>query len=163
MKDKLIKFIISGFYTGYFPFASGTVGTLAAVAVFFICGSNFIFRVIILLLFTILGFIFAGNGQRLWNEKDSSKIVIDEISGYLLTVLLIQSPLYGGNWSYMIIAFILFRIFDVLKPFPIRKSESIPGSAGIMVDDLIAGFYSMIILEIIKLSCGSLLIDCLLI
>ncbi len=76
--------------------------------------------------------------------KDSGHIVIDEFSGYLISVLFIPRSL-----GYLFAAFILFRIFDILKPPPIRKiEESVPGGAGIMADDVLAGIYANICLQL---------------
>ena len=71
--------------------------------------------------------------------KDPQFVVIDEVSGQFLTYLLALSP---ANWKYLLLGFILFRVFDIWKPFPARQAESLPGGWGIMADDWIAGIYA---------------------
>ena len=73
--------------------------------------------------------------------KDPQFIVIDETSGQMLTYSLAFTPL---NWKYLLLGFILFRLFDIWKPFPARQAESLPGGWGIMADDWIAGLYAAI-------------------
>lgn len=76
--------------------------------------------------------------------KDSGHIVIDEFCGYLISVLFVPKSIY-----YLIAAFILFRIFDIFKPPPIRKVEkAVPGGAGIMLDDVLAGIYANLCIQL---------------
>lgn len=83
--------------------------------------------------------------------KDSSHIIIDELCGYLISVLFIPS-----RTGYLIAAFILFRIFDILKPPPIRKIEDIfPGGAGVMLDDVLAGIYTNVCLQLWRYVAGN--------
>ena len=77
-----------------------------------------------------------------FHEKDPQYVVIDEVSGQQLTYLLAFAM--GGNWKYLLLGFILFRVFDIWKPFPARQAESLPGGWGIMADDWIAGIYAAI-------------------
>ena len=72
-------------------------------------------------------------------RKDPQFVVIDEVSGQHLTYALALAPL---NWKYLLLGFILFRVFDIWKPFPARQAESLPGGLGIMADDWIAGLYA---------------------
>jgi phosphatidylglycerophosphatase A len=74
-------------------------------------------------------------------KKDPQFAVIDEVSGQHLAYLLALAPL---NWNYLLLGFILFRVFDIWKPFPARQAESLPGGWGIMTDDWIAGIYAAI-------------------
>jgi phosphatidylglycerophosphatase A len=73
--------------------------------------------------------------------KDPQFVVVDEVSGQLLTYLLALAP---ANWKYLLLGFILFRVFDIWKPFPARQAESLPGGWGIMADDWVAGIYAAI-------------------
>ena len=73
-------------------------------------------------------------------KKDPQFVVIDEVSGQMLTYL--PLPLAPLNWKYLLLGFILFRVFDIWKPFPARQAESLPGGWGIMADDWIAGIYA---------------------
>jgi phosphatidylglycerophosphatase A len=75
--------------------------------------------------------------------KDPQIIVIDEVAGQLITYLGLATPrTFGVNWKYLLLGFILFRVFDIWKPFPARQAESLPGGLGIMADDWIAGIYA---------------------
>ena len=76
-----------------------------------------------------------------FREKDPQYVVIDEVSGQQLAYLL---AFVGGSWKYLLLGFILFRVFDIWKPFPARQAESLPGGWGIMADDWIAGVYAAI-------------------
>ena len=93
---------------------------------------------------TVLGFLISGRAEKLFGRKDPSCIVIDEVSGMLLSLLFIPHDL-----KYIIAAFFLFRIFDTLKPFPAGRLQSLKGSTGIMIDDIIAAFYTNILLQIL--------------
>jgi len=93
----------------------------------------------------LLGIITSHNAEKTLG-KDSGHIVIDEFAGYLLSVLLIPKRI-----EYLVAAFILFRIFDILKPPPIRKIEQfIPGGAGIMLDDILAAVYANVCIQLWK-------------
>jgi len=88
-----------------------------------------------------LGIFVAGRVSKFKGSKDPQIVVIDEVSGQFITYLLALAPL---NWKYLLLGFILFRGFDVWKPFPARQAEALPGGWGIMADDWIAGIYAAI-------------------
>jgi phosphatidylglycerophosphatase A len=106
----------------------------------------------------LIGLWSAHRAARFWGIKDPQKIVIDEVSGQQITLLLgglwwTQSGRFiyahvdfsrfvSPNWKYLLLGFILFRAFDIWKPFPARQAESLPGGLGIMADDWIAGIYA---------------------
>ncbi len=114
----------------------------------------------------------SGRAARFWGEKDPQKIVIDEVSGQHLTLVFgcalpIWRTVYGSwqtsvwgylahdstlNWKYLLVGFILFRVFDIWKPFPARQAESLPGGWGIMADDWMAGVYAGLGLWIARLA-----------
>jgi phosphatidylglycerophosphatase A len=73
--------------------------------------------------------------------KDPQFVVVDEVTGQMLTYLLALAP---ANWKYLLLGFILFRVFDIWKPFPARQAESLPGGWGIMADDWVAAVYAAI-------------------
>jgi phosphatidylglycerophosphatase A len=109
-----------------------------------------------------IGLLSAHDAARFWQSKDPQKIVIDEVSGQQLALilggiwpqaghmntsftgraLLDYSYLPGVDWKYLLLGFILFRVFDIWKPFPARQAESLPGGLGIMADDWVAGIYA---------------------
>lgn len=142
MKDRLYKMIASVFYIGYLPVAPGTLGSLAALALYyFICNNTIIMSAVILIVI-ILGFMTAGKVEKLFGEKDPGEIIIDEFAGMLIS-LYRMPPTMG----YVVAGFLLFRFFDIVKPRPICNLEKLKGSLGIMSDDLVAGVYANMILQ----------------
>jgi phosphatidylglycerophosphatase A len=140
--DKAVEFIATLGFTGYIPVAPGTFASLAAFAVFMLLRPSISVRAVILLLIIPVGIISSHIAERVLDKKDSSHIVIDEFCGYFVSVLFI--PISIG---YALAAFFLFRIFDILKPFPIKKIENnFKGGLGIVADDLMAGFYTNVVL-----------------
>ena len=140
----LEKFLGSGFYTGYIPFASGTFGSLAALLIYLIPGFENLYIIIpFIFLFSILG-IKIGNKFELVYGKDPKECTIDEVVGMWISLLLIPK-----RWEFLLIAFLIWRLLDIIKPFPARKMEQLPGGMGIMLDDIIAGFYTAIIMNLL--------------
>jgi phosphatidylglycerophosphatase A len=90
-----------------------------------------------------VGFLVSGRAERIFARKDASRVVIDETAGMMLCFLFIPYKL-----SYTLVAFVLFRILDIAKPFPARRAEDLSGSAGVMVDDIICAVYTNILLRI---------------
>lgn len=144
---RLNKFVATAGGIGYLPFAPGTwAAIVTAVAWFFIFRifqSSSILQLVILPLIIIAGIYSSG---RISEGKDPAHIVIDEVAGMCLTLLFI-TPTYQN----IIAGFILFRFFDIAKPFGIRKMEKIGDGWGIMLDDMLAGLYSNIILRLLIL------------
>ena len=135
---------------GYMPLAPGTFGSLVGVAIFL--GLTRVAGGTILLLVAILTFTFAGiwagtRTEEISGRKDPGKIVVDEVAGQLIALL----PLLFVNWTItmVIVSFILFRFFDIVKPYPARRLEALKGGLGVMCDDLIAGVYAAVITSII--------------
>ncbi len=139
----LIKIFASGLYSGYAPFASGTVGTLVGIAVYLI--PSFAQTTILLpacAIVFVLGSLAAGKMEKAYGH-DPSIVTIDEVVGIWVSLLLLPK-------SYLIIAagFFLFRAFDVFKPWPARVFDKMEGGWNIMLDDVVAGIYTNIILQI---------------
>ncbi len=130
------------FYTGYFPLIPGTAGSLAGILVYFLVKSNLLAYILILIVLLVLGFLASGQMEKLMGKKDPPCVVIDEVCGMLLGLLFVPYDI-----KLVIIAFLIFRILDTLKPFPVGRLERLKGSLGIMTDDLVAGFYTNIILQ----------------
>ncbi|MEW6620039.1 MAG: phosphatidylglycerophosphatase A [bacterium] len=148
-----IKFIASGFFSGYSKFASGTVGTLLGgiplyLLIYFLChrfSNPDLWYFLLVIILTIISIWFCTKAEILFEEKDSKKIVLDEIIGYLFCMFFL--PLHI---SFIVIGFVLFRAMDVLKPLGIRKLQNLQGGLGIMIDDCAAGILTCIILHFIK-------------
>jgi phosphatidylglycerophosphatase A len=151
---------------GYLPLAPGTWGSLVAVAFYLLLHavwfphtdiprgtfvrSYLAVQVLIILAVTITGTWAASRTERVLKIKDPGKVVIDEVAGQLIALLAVG----GGLWHAadvisVIAAFLLFRFFDIVKPYPARKFESLHGGLGIMADDLVAGAYAAIIVGLI--------------
>lgn len=155
MGKTIINFIASGFYISHIPDSffqrkgkfrgCGLFGTLLAFPFFYILPQNYILFIIFLILFSFFSIYIAHNAFEP-TEKDNPLIVIDEICGYFWGFLIV--PL---DFKNALIVLVLFRIFDTIKPWPIKKAESIPlRGAAIVIDDIIAGIYSSILTFIIN-------------
>ncbi len=149
--QQTVLFFSTGFYSGYIPFAPGTFGTLTALPLCYllsICSSGG--GAVIIIAFILLAIWLADSSEKLINKKDPGCIVIDEIAGMLVT--LAGLPF---NFFTVVMGFVLFRLLDIFKPFPIRYLErKIPGGAGIVVDDIVAGIIANITLRIIVYLVG---------
>ena len=151
----LIVLLSSGFYVGYIPFASGTFGTaLAALILWPVArfnalpsegGSPWVYLLIFLLI-TAVGIWTAGEAEKIHDKRDSGKIIIDEIAGFFVAMFLLPF-----EWVWVGAAFFVFRFFDVLKPWPVRWLERLPGGFGVVCDDLAAGVYSCVLLHAARL------------
>lgn len=136
--------IATGFGTGYLPKAPGTWGTLIAFPIHFL-----IFRLPLPIYFSILGGIFllavftSGSAEKILDYADPGCVVIDEIIGMLIG--LIASPANPVVWA---LAFVVFRFFDIVKPFPINFfDQRFHGGLGIVLDDVMAGIYTFIVIQ----------------
>lgn len=140
----ITKTISTFFYVGYLPFIPGTFGSLAGLGLFYLARGSLLTYILVTLAVIISGFLFSGRTERLLNKKDARCIVIDEVSGILLSLLFIPY-----NIKLVIIAFFIFRLLDTLKPYPSGGLQNLKGSMGIMADDIVAGLYTNIILQVV--------------
>jgi phosphatidylglycerophosphatase A len=102
-------------------------------------------QVALILALFFLGSILSSKAEQLFKERDSHRIVVDEVMGFLITMF----GMGRVDWPILVVAFLLNRACDIWKPFPIRKLEDLPGGWGIMLDDFGAGIYSNMILRVI--------------
>lgn len=145
MKNSAAKFIATFFYVGLIPIAPGTFGTLAAIPLFWLISGFPIYLYFLITIVLTLIFIWASTvTEEIYNERDPGKIVADEVSGYLVTMILV--PPTAVN---MALGFILFRLFDILKPPPVRKFEKLPRGWGVVIDDVAAGVYACVCMHLI--------------
>ena len=144
MYNSLIKIVSTFFFIGYAPFIPGTVASLVACCIIFFLKENPLIFLLATLLIIILGFFIGIPAERVFKRKDAGPIVIDEIGGMFLSLVFL--PLEP---RVILCAFLLFRIFDALKVFPANRLEKISGSQGIMLDDIIAGLYTNLVLQIV--------------
>jgi len=155
MRNKnLLHIIIStGFGSGYFPKAPGTAGAILATIIWF--GLTFLLSpcylflttAILIIVFTFLGVWSSGIMEAYWG-KDPSKVVVDEMVGVWIPLLAVNNNNEYFIY-YALAALVLFRLFDIFKPFGIRKMEIFGGGWGIMLDDILAGLYSLLILGVL--------------
>jgi len=144
---QFILFWATGFGVGYSPIAPGTLGTIIAIPVYHFL-SNIVSPIYEI---TLIGFFFLSvwiseNAERVFGKQDDPRIVIDEMIGFLITMLWVPKATL-----FIILGFILFRFFDILKPFPIRLiDKKLRGGFGVVLDDVMAGVYANIILHIIS-------------
>ncbi len=143
---KWIIWMASGGHCGFFPFAPGTVGSLAALPLAF--GISFLPTTaagVVLILFSVFSMWVADQAESISGCSDPGFIVIDEIAGMMFTLLGLPFDL-----GIAVAGFVLFRIMDIIKPFPIGYLESkIPGGAGIVIDDVLAGIVCNVLLRLI--------------
>ncbi len=145
--DFVTKMLASGFFSGYAPIVSGTFGTAAAIPFMAILVSitNVWVYLVLVIVFIAFACVVADKAERLWGEKDCSKIVIDEWAGYL--VANIGVPLSLGS---VVASFFIFRVFDVIKPYPASVfDQRVKGGVGVVMDDVSAGVYTWIVLQVI--------------
>jgi len=140
----VIKLMASGLYTGYSPVASGTIGSVLGVLIFLQLHNFPLLYICVCLVLILLGFLISGRAEAIYKEKDSRKIVIDEIAGMCIVYLGMQARLW-----IIVTGFLIYRALDVIKPLPAKRVEKMPGSAGIMLDDIICAIYANIILQVL--------------
>ena len=116
---------------------------MAGLGIYFLTRNNLFVYLTVLGFVTILGFVYSGKAEKVFGQKDSQKIVIDEVSGILIALFLLPA-----NFPVIISAFFLFRAFDMVKPPPADKLEKLKGSSGVMLDDIVAGVYTNICFQI---------------
>jgi len=144
---RFFKYIATLGFIGYIPVAPGTFGSLVACVLFILLKPSVFLHFILLLFLIPVGIISSHYAEILLKDKDSRHIVIDEFCGYFIAVLFLPF-----NAFYIMGAFFLFRFFDILKPFPIRKAEHVfRGGMGVMADDIIAALFTNVILQIARL------------
>jgi phosphatidylglycerophosphatase A len=133
------KFLGSGFYTGYIPFASGTFGSLAALILYYLVpGSERTEILLPSIIAVIIYGIYVSNKFDKVYGKDPAECTIDEVAGMWISLLFLPKQIY-----ILIIAFFVWRIMDIIKPFPARKLEDLKGGWGIMMDDIVASIYAL--------------------
>ena len=136
-----------GFGSGLSPFAPGTMGTLVAIPFIFALKSlgTSGFWITLLLLF-LLGIWLCDQVSRKLGVHDHGGIVWDEMVGYWLSMAFVPM-----QWQWLLAAFVLFRVFDIVKPWPIRQlDQKVSGGFGIMIDDIVAALFTIIILAVLR-------------
>lgn len=131
-------------FLGFVPFAPGTAGSLFALFLFLLADLSLYEHLFFIIIGTLLGTYAATTAEKTLNEKDSKKIIIDEFIGFYVSVFSLPK-----TWGFAVTAFLLFRFFDILKPlFITRIEKSFRSGFGVMADDIVAGIYANIVLQI---------------
>ncbi|MDI1243134.1 MAG: phosphatidylglycerophosphatase A [bacterium] len=165
-----VSLAVTTFGVGYLPLAPGTWGSMVGVAIYlgvtsFVTGMALAFKtnisglgwepflswvhaiiLIVFLLFTLLGVWAAGRATELLGDLDPSKAVVDEVIGQLIVFLFVP---FGIGWPFVLAGFMLFRLFDIWKPYPIDSLQVLPGGIGVCADDILAGVYAGICLAVV--------------
>ena len=149
MKNTIIEFLVTGLYFGKIKYMPGTFGSIIGVLIFQLISNNTlvdnIFFIIILFFIALLMLNYCYK-KNIFLDPDDKSIVIDEILGYLVFMIFFENTIFN-----IIIGFILFRFFDIFKPFPIYLIDKrIKNSFGVMLDDIVAGLFSGIMLFLIN-------------
>ncbi len=144
MRNAIIKILATFFGVGYFPLMRGTLSALAVFPAYYFIKDNAVVYTVTILLLCITGFFISDKAERIFKRKDASEITIDDACGALIALFLIpQRPLC------IITAFILYRVFDIIKVPPARQLEALKGGYGIMLDDIVVGAYANIAVQIL--------------
>jgi len=138
--------VASVFGAGYFPVASGTFASALAIFPYYFVRQDWLVHLIVIVVLFFLGVWSSFVSEDVLQEKDSHKIVIDEVVGYLIATLLLPA-----TWFYAIAAFFLFRLFDIWKPGVAGRSQLLQGGWGVMVDDVWAGLFANLCLQAVRL------------
>lgn len=146
LKEKFIKLLATGFGSGYVPLAPGTAGTLVGILLYLpLVALPWPAYLLFLLLCTAAAVYLAQVAEVIFRKKDHSCIVVDEMVGLLWTMFYVPTTIPA-----VIIGFILFRFFDIVKPFPVRLlQDRLPGGYGVVGDDVMAGIYSNLVLQVL--------------
>lgn len=141
-----VHFLSLGFGSGLMPKAPGTFGTLAAIPVYLMCKDlSLAYYLIFVLAVSLAGVFLCQYTSDALKVHDHPGIVIDEFAGYFITMIAVPF-----SWQAVIIGFVLFRLFDIVKPWPISLlDKKVHGGLGIMIDDVVAGLFALILMQLI--------------
>jgi phosphatidylglycerophosphatase A len=142
LRQRLAIFAASVAYLGYLPWAPGTWGTLAALAVYWWLVPAGYWVLVVAAASLALGVWAGGVAEKAWGKKDPGRVCLDEFASYFVAVAFLPKTL-----TYAVVAFVLSRLFDILKPFPAGRSQRLAGGWGIIADDVVAGVYANLVLQ----------------
>ena len=136
--EKIAFFIWTAGFAGLVPVAPGTAGSVVGLVLLILVRAtrNDWIELLVLVIVVAVGTWSASAAERHYRREDPGEIVIDEVAGMMLTLLWLPS-----GWVSFLVGFLAFRFFDIVKPFPARLAERLPGGVGVMADDLVAGLY----------------------
>jgi phosphatidylglycerophosphatase A len=131
---------------GYAPIAPGTVGSAVGLLLWLVLPSSTLVQGLAILALFVAGSWSGSVAERHFGRTDPGQVVVDEVAGMLVTLFLVPAGAVG--WAGALGAFLLFRIADIVKPFPANRFERLPGGIGIMADDMMAGIYANVALRL---------------
>lgn len=146
------QLITTGLGVGFFPYGPGTMGALLAILIWYVLATLVSYPILmgitflLVVTFTLIGAWSSTIAEKYWGE-DPSRVVIDEVVGQWIVLLAVPAVF---SWWHVLVAFILFRFFDIVKPLGVRSMEKLKSGWGIMADDVLAGIYGAIVLLIIQ-------------
>jgi phosphatidylglycerophosphatase A len=143
MMDSISKICATFFCIGYLPVAPGSIATVIGILISFALMGNPVMYAAVALMITVIGFAISGRAERVMGKKDPGCIVIDEVAGVMIACFLLPVSL-PVLWT----VFFLFRAFDMFKIYPGNKFEGLSGSSGIMMDDIVAGLYTNVVMHL---------------
>jgi len=152
--NKLALAIATWFGCGYWPWGPGTVGSAGGVLVAWVlvryAGWPTWMLLALAAVCTPVGIWAAGRAADLSGKEDPGLVVVDEVLGQWIVLAAMRE----WTWQWALAAFLLFRAFDIVKPWPVRKLERLPGGMGIVLDDLGAGVYGWVTVRVLQLASG---------
>lgn len=149
---RFYKILFTAFYTGYLPVAPGTAGTVVGMAIYILeyllfgVEISWIVNIIVVVLVLYPSIRIADAGEMFFGEKDPPEVVIDEVIGYWVSVIA-----FPFNWKIVVLAFFIFRLIDIIKPYPLKRLQRLSAGLGIVIDDIVAGLYTNLLLIIVVL------------
>jgi len=157
--DAAALFVATGFGAGFIPFAPGTWGSVVGLLIAYGLIWTFSLNVVLLqnsllvagLVLAAVGVWASTRAEGIFDRKDAGQIVIDEVCGQVISFVFIapyMARLGSGWWWWLIAGFLLFRAFDIFKPYPINRLQSLTGGVGVMIDDVLAGIYAAVLLSL---------------
>ncbi len=150
MIQKLQECLFTGFFTGYAPAAPGTAGTAAGMIIYILANIlagghiHWGFHLTWILIMFWPSVLICDAGENFFGVKDPAPVVWDEVMGYWVTMLFVPY-----SWKLAAAGFVLFRIMDIAKPFPVYQLQSLKGGLGILIDDIAAGIYACLVLHLL--------------
>jgi len=144
LRTRAALLIATAFGAGYAPAAPGTFGSAVGLILWFAVPNILWLQAVVIAVVCVAGAWSGTVAEEHFNKRDPGQVVVDEVVGMMVTLLL--NPISGAGW--IVLAFLLFRAADIVKPFPVNRLERLPGGTGIMADDVMAGVYANVALRL---------------
>ena len=142
---RIFEFLVTGCYSGYSPIASGTAGTVVAIPLYLIMSHLPFFQYLLVILISLVPVaLLCLWGEKYFEKEDPSEVVIDEVVGYLVTMIALPVNIFN-----IVAGFFVFRFFDIVKPPPAYEIQKLPHGWGVLIDDVVAGIYANLSMWII--------------